>query len=174
MINRNNWDKDVIEARTVQRQIINELGSQHGSISKYAATENPDRSSDPVPYNMRSDRDAYLKRRITLLTILNDYENAALGIRHGILDEQFLFQFMRSHVLDDWKQLSPLVYEIRGRAGVPQLYVEFEGLAAQWDQELSYCTGMSLALSRRRIWVSQSAKSGLLHKAVQQFRKRRQ
>lgn len=153
MLNRDNWDKDVIESRVVLRTIINELGKQRGSISKYAADSDLSREPANVPFNMMDARKDFLRKKITLLTIMNDYENIALGIKHGILDESFLFQWMRSTLIRDWSILSPLVYEYRQMSENSQVYIEFEGLASQWSQELSYRTGRKLTKSKRRVWI---------------------
>jgi hypothetical protein len=177
-INRDNWDRDVIAARTTLMRIKSELVKNPGGISKFAHESNPidapDQRADPntvrppaqeglndVPAGPR-DRDAekdkaakdeaFFEVRTTLQTILNDYENVALGIKHGILDERFLYQWMRAVVISDWVTLSPLVNEYRRIYNNRQIYVEFEGLSEAWSRNRSYRNNGRLNRSRR--WLS--------------------
>ena len=127
-INHDNWDEDVIEARQGLRRILNTLKLEGAAISKYAAEEyklaleidplTDKKNVEPInpPQIMPtgqalSPADKFIKDKITLLSIMNNYENLALGVKHGILDEYFLFQYMRATLLLDWNALSPLVYE---------------------------------------------------------------
>lgn len=134
-VNRDNWDDDVIEARRALTKIKSELSSTPGSISKYAHKSPVTAVATVLP---DAELTEFIQKRTTLQTILNDYENIALGIKHGILDELFLYQWMRTTVITDWNTLSPLVSEYRRIDENAQLYVEFEGLAAEWAQNRSY------------------------------------
>ena len=90
---------------------------------------------------------------MTLNTILKDYENIALGVRHHILDETYLYRWMRSTVIHDWTALSPLVTAYRSVDKVPNAYIEFEGMATAWEDGRSYRTGRLLKAANRSIRV---------------------
>lgn len=171
IINRDNWDEDVIEARKDLRRILNALAVSGGSVSKYAedthskAQAEIDLRRSPSGAHVSevmpatsgeqlSPADQFIKEKITLNTIMNHYENLALGVKYGILDETFLFQYMRATALGDWNHLSPLVYEYRQQDRNPQLYIEFEGLASQWARDRSYKKGRkTLKKSTRKLWI---------------------
>ena len=135
-MNEDNWDKDVIEARTAFASIKKEMTQNGSNIATLS-----DHSHDHTP------------NAITLQTIMNDYENVALGIRHGILDETYLFRWMRSTLIRDWNTVSPLVTAYRQRFESPNIYIEFEGLSNAWMQNRSYATGRSLKKAVRRLSV---------------------
>lgn len=162
-LNNDNWDEDVIKARERLREIRNELGDNPGLIAKYAAEKeqaSPDLGASTrigglaqAPPTAQSP--TFIEKKITLLTIMNDYENIALGIKHGILDERYLFQWMRATLIYDWQTLGPLVQEYRRSAKNRQIYIEFEGLASAWERNVSYRNNRTkLNKSRRRIWIS--------------------
>ena len=166
-VNRDNWDRDVIQARRVLRKIDNEIKDAPGRIVAYAASAGEqDQADEPSQVSNRNadasshaasgdtNEDSFVFRKITLLTIMNDYESLALGVKHGILDEIFLFQWMRTTLVNDWKTLSPLVNEYRARSGGNnQLYIEFEGLSNAWGDSRSYRTGRRINKSKRRIRI---------------------
>lgn len=133
MLNRDNWDQDVIQARNQFGKIKSGLAGQAKSISHYCYT-----SARPPIDGAEADQVKHIADCTTLLTILNDYENIALGVRRNILDEVFLHRWMRGTLLDDWETLSPLVSEYRQRKSRPEAYIEFEGLAGAWKRGLSY------------------------------------
>jgi hypothetical protein len=62
----------------------------------------------------------------------------AIGIRQGILDEEFAFRYMRSMTIRDWNRSSPFVTALRVQNNNSLIYVEFEGLAAAWQNNRSY------------------------------------
>lgn len=74
-----------------------------------------------------------------LNTILQEYENWALGVRHDIIDEDYMYRWCRTLAIGDWRTLSPLVTAKRSD-GSPTAYIEFEGLAKAWEQGRSYRT----------------------------------
>lgn len=145
-VNRDNWDEDVIKAREALTNVKRELAASPGLISQYA--HNTIKNGTPTEEQVKK----FISVRTTLQTILNDYENVALGIKHGIMDELFLYQWMRTTVIDDWETLSPLVDEYRRVQNNPQLYVEFEGLAAEWKHNRSYNNNRR-RLNRSRRWL---------------------
>lgn len=137
-INDDNWDQDVIKARAVFSNIKQEIGPDKHAIAKYC-----DPPSDP----------SLTEKVVTLHTILNDYENLALGVRHNIVDEEFLYRWMRGALLEDWGVLSPLVSAYRSRRNNSNVYIEFEGLASAWFDDRSYRTGRKLNRAIKRISV---------------------
>jgi hypothetical protein len=118
---RTNWDKDYIEKRR-EFLLLRKAG-----LDRYAA------DSSTVP---DAERQEYLKNQAAIQAILNDRESMAIAIRRGIIDEEYLFRYMRSGVLSDWAAASALVAALR--RGNPNLFLEFEGLATQWEQGRSY------------------------------------
>jgi hypothetical protein len=138
-INDDNWDKDVIKARTVFSNVKKELGDNKPDIAKYIGA-----NVDPE----------VTEKVIFLQTIMNDYENLALGVRHNIVDEDYLYRWMRSTIIEDWNSLSPLVAAYRYARRNPNVYVEFEGLASSWGNGKSYRTGRKLKRSFRRLSVN--------------------
>src|SRR5579885_429823 len=84
---KKNWDKDYLEKRT---QFVRLCTQQREGLVKYI-----EKQSDPADADMA-----------TIRAVLNDYEIMAIGIRQGILDEEFAFRFMRGMVVTDWLRSS--------------------------------------------------------------------
>lgn len=178
VLNRDNWDEDVIRARQVLTEIKEELRNTPGLIARYAHTSNATLGTFRKPSTLKRARvrpgrklrvnpslkkgfrmlvkhhidPVFIARRATLQTVMNDYENLALGVKHGIIDEPFLYQYMRSTILNDWYFLGPLVSEFRRVNSNQQLYVEFEGLASDWQRERSYRNNR-FKLNKSRRWL---------------------
>jgi Domain of unknown function (DUF4760) len=74
-----------------------------------------------------------------------------IGIRQRILDEEYLFRYMRMALIRDWESASPFVIALRNLSGIPHVYVEFEGLATQWQNNMSYAAPDTPMPSRRRV-----------------------
>jgi hypothetical protein len=136
-VKQDNWDKDLIDARKTFGRIKADLKRDGGTIAKYA-----DLAAE-------GNEDA-----IILQTIMNDYENVALGVRHNIMDEVYLFRWMRGALIRDWNDFSPLVTAYRHQFQSPALYIEFEGLATAWMSNRSYRTNRRLRRAYRKIRVS--------------------
>lgn len=169
------WDKDFIAARLEYSRTKNELKKQNKSIAIYCK-DLPDAESPPLTSYVAGNplhqglaniasaiagREAsespaaeHVRRRQVLSNILNDYENLALGIRMRILDEEYLYRWMKTSLLKDWDELSPLVTAFRHERNRPSIYVEFEGLAASWRENQSYLSGKSLQPPSRKISIS--------------------
>lgn len=135
-MDRGNWDGDLIKARVVFSRIKNELRQKKESIAKYC---NDDDGNDD---------------KVTLQTIMNDYENLALGVRANIIDELYLYRWMRTILISDWHEFSPLVTAYRHQNSSQTLYIEFEGLASAWSNGRSYRTGRKLKRLLRTIKIS--------------------
>jgi len=138
-VRRTNWDADYIEKR---REFVGLRDSTQG-LEIYAA--------DQPPQGMQQDE--YLMHRAAILAILNDRENTAIGIRRSILDEEYLYRYMRSGVIDDWEASSALVIAFRRLKKNPMLFVEFEGLAAQWQNGTSYRTDRKMPVRNRHVRI---------------------
>lgn len=136
-VDRGNWDKDLIKSRQDFKRIRSDLEESGGNIAIY---HNPDKKR--------------IADAVTLNSILKDYENIALGVRHHILDEEYLHRWMRTMLTHDWAVLSPLVTAMRSKDGVPNAYVEFEGLAAAWHKNRSYRTGRKIRPPKRTIRIN--------------------
>lgn len=126
-------DNDVIQSRLEFRKIKQELSQSGLSIAKFR---------DPTD-------EADIKRAVTLRTILNNYENYALGVRYHILDEEYLYRWTRTGTLADWNYLLPLVAAYRS-SGQNTAYIEFEGLATSWIDSKSYRSGKKIKTPNRR------------------------
>jgi hypothetical protein len=123
MVNEKIWDQDYLR----ERLAFSTLRESGRSFAMYAHL-------DPTCDEFK-DR---LKESLTIQAILTDYENTAIGIRRGILDEEYLFRYTRSSLIRDWETASPYVIALRTKCRIPQIYVEFEGLASQWPNNKSY------------------------------------
>ena len=81
-LDRKNWDGDFIEKRLAFGKL-----RRAGQMATYAAAPKVEGAD---PNDLPKD---YLDSVSTIPTILNDYEGLAIGIRRGILDEEFLFRY---------------------------------------------------------------------------------
>jgi hypothetical protein len=122
-VRRTNWDQDYIEKR---REFLSLRDSEKG-LEIY---------TDKAPPGM--DADEFSRHRAAIFAILNDRENTAIGIRRGILDEEYLYRYTRTGLIDDWDASSALITAWRRQRKNPMILVEFEGLAAQWRNNMSY------------------------------------
>lgn len=162
------WDKDVLEARrifsTVKQEVrqgtlnIARLGEE---IKVVGNDEDDDEIRSPTVTQALaqfrpniSEEEKLLQRKRAVNNILNDLENTALGIRHNILDEEYLYRWMRTSLIEDWRILSPLVTAFRQSTDHPALYIEFEGLAAAWANEQSYADKRRLEPPKRSVSVT--------------------
>lgn len=155
---KDNWDADIIKAKYLFSSIKRECAKSPQNIAAYF---------DPLPdcdvsniseegekaKKLEEHRLKHAKHEdavVTLRTIMNDYENKALGIREGILDEAYAYRYARGGVLADWQHLSPLVATYTAKHKSNQLYIEFEGLVNAWSQDTSFRTGKKLRPSEKR------------------------
>ncbi len=129
-------DNDVIKSRMEFRKIKEDLKASGLSIAKF---RDPTESED-------------IEKAVTLRTILNNYENYALGVRYNILDEEYLYRWTRTGTLADWNYLLPLVSAYRS-AGQNTAYIEFEGLATSWIDGKSYRSGKKIKSPNRHTKV---------------------
>lgn len=165
------WDKDVLEARRIFSKVKHEvkqgsltiamLGKDIG-LSHDGEQDEPD---DEIPNPTitqamaqsrptETDEEKFFKQQRAVNNILNDLENIALGIRRNILDEEYLYRWMRTQLLEDWHVLSPLVTAYRQTTDCDTLYIEFEGLAAAWANEQSYADKRRLEPPKRAVSIT--------------------
>lgn len=120
-------DRDMIEAR---EEFI-KLTEADGGLAKYA-TANPMDASKEIK---------------AIRTVLNDYEQLAIGIQFGVMDLALIKRYMKSGIIRDWSHAAPFIYKVRQEIGRPALYHEFEELA-RWLQE----TPMPRRSNWTRLW----------------------
>ena len=77
--------------------------------------------------------------RSHILSIINNYEFIALGIREGALDESIYKRAVYSQVMRDWKAMKAFVMELRRQNQIDTLFQELELLAKRWDQHSLKC-----------------------------------
>lgn len=126
-INNDIWDNDVIKARETLENIRSNISGDVHKISDYCERKSTN-----------------IAEVTALQLIMNDYENIALGVKMNILDETYLFRWMRGAVIQDWDTLNPLVSACRAKYKNSKIYIEFEGLATQWQRGRSYRTGRKI------------------------------
>lgn len=73
--------------------------------------------------------------RALILSIMNNYEFIALGIREGALDESIYKRAVYSQVLRDWRAMKAFIMELRRQNKIETLFQEFELLAKRWERE---------------------------------------
>ncbi len=73
----------------------------------------------------------------TIKNRLNDYELIAVGIRQGILDENFYKQWFRGSVILNWRKSKEFVEKIRIRENRDEIFCELQMLAECWERDQS-------------------------------------
>jgi hypothetical protein len=91
-LNHNNWDQDYIANRSAFVEV-----REAGNVILYATNHRSDAGLDSLLQGQWGgiSRDEFKKRQSIIRSILNNHENLAIGIRRGILDEEYLYRFMR-------------------------------------------------------------------------------
>lgn len=74
-----------------------------------------------------------------ILSILNNYEFIALGIREGALDESIYKRAVYSQAMRDWRAMKAFIMELRRQNKIDTLFQEFEVLARRWEREALAC-----------------------------------
>jgi Domain of unknown function (DUF4760) len=138
-----NWDEDVIKARVLYAQTMGSLRNGKHTIADYI---HGSKSWDALAENEKKKKEEIAS---ALMTIMNEYDILALGVRLNIIDEVFLFKALRGSIIRDWNNVAPLVSNYRASYKNESLCIEFEGLAAAWDKERSYKNGKKLNVTRR-------------------------
>lgn len=182
-IKKDLWDKDFLNARKEFGRIKRECKRKNISIAAYCPLAPEEDAAPKADSRTKVDAkkaakkageqsltdsiasgiagkeadDAVKNDRIRKLqalnNILNDYENMAIGIKMNILDEDYLYRWMKSSLIDDWQELNPLVTAFRHARKKPAIYIEFEGLASAWMENKSYKNGRKLNRTERKLSV---------------------
>lgn len=87
----------------------------HSHVSQYVLTDDDTRSA--------------------ILSVLNQLEFIAVGIRLGVFDESLYKALSYSNVVDTWKTVSGFVCELRRQTGFPTLFQDIEELAKKWEKD---------------------------------------
>ena len=117
-------DRDMIAAR--EAFIV--LTEETGGLAKYG-TSKPMEATEQLK---------------AIRTVLNDYEQLAIGIQFGVLDLKLIKRYMKSGIIRDWAHAAPFIYKVRGELGTPALYHEFEDLARRLQD---------MKMPSRRTWM---------------------
>jgi hypothetical protein len=156
---KDNWDADIIKSKFIFTNIKRDCVKNPQNIAVYFdPLPECDLSSITDPHEKEKKleehkkiSDAHDSAIVTLRTIMNDYENKALGIREGILDETYAYRYARGGVIGDWQHLSPLVATYRAKHKNNLLFIEFEGLVNAWSQNKSFSTSKKIKPSEKRM-----------------------
>jgi hypothetical protein len=63
---------------------------------------------------------------LTIISILNDYELLAVGIKNGVFEYDIVCKWNATTIRRYWQAAHPFVIAIRNRVGAPSLWAEFE------------------------------------------------
>lgn len=99
------------------RRCVTELNSNN----KITALANPEYKGNP-------ERDA-------VLTLLNNYEFIATGMREKAFDLNLYKRMSYSTVINDWKALKPFVFDLRRLVSSHTLFQEFQWLAEKFSRK---------------------------------------
>lgn len=66
--------------------------------------------------------------------VLNRLEFIAQGIRQGVFEEQIFKDLKHTSIMRLWREVKPLIEEIRRKKGVPTYYQELEWLTDRWEK----------------------------------------
>lgn len=137
-----NWDEDVVQSRVILGKIKIKLLNDDSRLGDYINDESLLREFESK--SDRKERMEILKEKVTIDTIMNDYENLALGIKRGLLEEEILFQWMRGALIRDWEFFHPIIIHLRTQHGNRDLYILFEGLVEAWREDSSFINSRKL------------------------------
>jgi hypothetical protein len=130
-IQRTLWDKDYLESR-----------------KEFIRLRDDDRGL--VPYANRDP--SFSNERAHIRGILNDYESHCIGMKMGIIDEQHMYFWQKSTLLEDWEKSKAFVIHIRQQQNRPKLFEVLEEFADNWkDGNSATEKGKKLAESQRTV-----------------------
>lgn len=72
--------------------------------------------------------------RSAILSVLNQLEFIAVGIRLGVFDEALYKELSCSNVIETWRTVSGFVCELRRQTGFQTLFQDLEDLAKKWEK----------------------------------------
>jgi hypothetical protein len=134
-----------IKARNAFSEVKTECADNPQAIAIYAYPFKAPQGVTAGTLDVTKLREEHKIKAGFLRSVLNDYENMALGVKHNIIDEKYLYKSMKTNMINDWKRLSPLIYTYRDRAKSHTAFVEFEGLVYSWENEGSYFDGTPMS-----------------------------
>ena len=70
-----------------------------------------------------------------VLSVLNQLEFIAVGIRVGVFDEELYKELSCHSLIKSWEAASGFVYELRHQTGIKTLYQDLEKLACRWKKD---------------------------------------
>ncbi len=73
-------------------------------------------------------------KKDAILSVLNQLEFIAVGIRIGVFDEELYKQLCCHSVLKTWEAASGFVYELRKQTHIKTLYQDLEYLSNRWEK----------------------------------------
>jgi hypothetical protein len=149
LLERSNWDRDVIKARIVFSRIRDDCKASPQTIAIYAYEyRNPNNLTGDELQKAREEHEEHCG---LLRSILNANENMSLGVKRGIIDEAYLYKAMKTNMIRDWKCLSPLVYAYRDRLSSHVAFIEFEGLVSAWEKDVPYGPAKRLSETKKSV-----------------------
>jgi len=123
LMNKNIWDKDSVEAQNMFISLaLHSKEPDDGQGLEFWANS---RHSNSQQYQM-------------IRSVMNDYELIALGIRKGIIDENFYKFFYKSAVLSHWDYAEAYVNKLRGLKKNGNIFIEYENLVRHWKNDEIY------------------------------------
>lgn len=112
---------DLLIAQNANAQFIDSLKKVrllrediHSQVAKFVQTDDDTRSA--------------------ILSVLNQLEFIAVGIRLGVFDESIYKELSHSNVVETWRTVSGFVCELRRQTGFPTLFQDLEELAKKWEK----------------------------------------
>jgi hypothetical protein len=130
-IQRTLWDKDYLESR---KDFI-KLRDEPDGLVTYA--------------NSNAD---FAAQRAHIRGILNDYENICIGMKMDIIDEQHMYFWQKSTLIEDWDKSKAFITHIRQASGRGKLFETFEEFAESWkDGNSAVKKGLKLPESQKKI-----------------------
>ena len=87
------------------------------------------------------------------LTVLNNFEVAALGIRDKIIDKNLYEEWFRYVIVSKWRLASRFVTKFRAHVKERRLYVQFEKLAKEWMLAKDLSRDEAKYARRRFSWI---------------------
>lgn len=83
-----------------------------------------------------TDSDSNKEKNEAILTVLNQYEFMAIGIKEGAFDDAIYKRMKKSIVIRDLDALHGYITELRNQEKNPLLFLEAEQLAKCWKSEV--------------------------------------
>lgn len=96
-------------------------------------TEEEQKENDPEKKaRLRAERE---RKRILVVTYLNHFECVAVGIHHGIVDEDIYKEWHEGAYIRAWNDANSFAVDMRHMRQNSNLFKHFEELAKKWDKD---------------------------------------